>query len=77
MLTAEFDLEEAKKIWQEEAFEDGFEAGEARGEARGETRGEARLARKLLALGVPMEKIAEAAELPFEEILTMQQTPLK
>jgi predicted transposase/invertase (TIGR01784 family) len=71
MLTAEFNLEEAKAIWQEEAFE----AGEARGIARGEAHGialeKARLAKNLLASGFPAEKIAEITELSLREVLDL------
>jgi len=35
MLTVEFNLEDAKKIWREEGVEDGIEKGIEIGEARG------------------------------------------
>ncbi|GHV23108.1 hypothetical protein AGMMS49959_15230 [Planctomycetales bacterium] len=34
MLTAEFDLDEAREVWQEEAREEGEQLGEQRGEQR-------------------------------------------
>ena len=79
MLTAEFNLEEAKAIWQEEAFEAGEARGIALGEARGIARGEAhgialekaRLAKNLLASGFPAEKIAEITELSLREVLDL------
>jgi predicted transposase YdaD len=75
MLTADFNLEEAKAIWQEEAFEAGEARGIALGEARGEAHGialeKARLAKNLLASGFPAEKIDEITELPLREVLDL------
>ena len=63
-LTTEFDLEEAKKIWREEAFEDGVASGMASGVANERIR----LAKRLLEVGVPTEKITEVTELSSKEI---------
>jgi predicted transposase/invertase (TIGR01784 family) len=50
--------------------------GEARGEAIGEARGEAKarlsLARNLLNMNFPVEKIVEATGLPLEEIQSLR-----
>jgi predicted transposase/invertase (TIGR01784 family) len=72
MLTTEFDIEIAKKIWREEAFEDGFEDGEAQGELKGELKGKLEgkleMSKNLISLGIPREQVAQAAGLPLDVI---------
>ncbi|GHS99171.1 hypothetical protein FACS1894139_09500 [Planctomycetales bacterium] len=63
MLTAEFDLDEAREVWQEEA--------ELRGRQLGEQRGEQRVRQMILGFrrsGVSDEVISQASGLPLSEI---------
>jgi flagellar biosynthesis/type III secretory pathway protein FliH len=39
MLMTEFNLDDAKAVWQEEAMEKGIELGESRGKAEGKAEG--------------------------------------
>ena len=65
MLFTEFNIDRAKKVWQEEAREDG--------ERRAEKRIEKRMARKLLQRGMTIEQIAEISELSVKEIQKLQK----
>jgi hypothetical protein len=60
MLTVEFNLEDAKKVW----FEDGIEEGKAKGE---KSRAFA-IAKNLLKMNMPIEQIITATNLTREEI---------
>ncbi|GHS91941.1 hypothetical protein FACS1894139_13650 [Planctomycetales bacterium] len=72
MLTAEFDLDEAREVWQEEAREEGERRGELRGRQLGEQRGEQRVRREMILgfrrSGVSDEVISQASGLPLSEI---------
>jgi predicted transposase/invertase (TIGR01784 family) len=52
MLTAEFKLEDALQVWKEEGREEMAE----------------KMARNLLSKGVPLDVIAQSADLPLEKI---------
>ena len=64
MLLTEWNTEDAIAFAREEGREDGLEEGEARGEAKGKTE----VARNLLTMQMPIEMIAQAVQMPIEEI---------
>ncbi|GHV25912.1 hypothetical protein FACS18948_0400 [Clostridia bacterium] len=64
MLFTEFRIEDALAI----AREEGELEGERRGERRGELRGKLETARGLLGLGLSLESIALATQLPIEQL---------
>ncbi|MDR2655326.1 MAG: hypothetical protein LBC56_04525 [Oscillospiraceae bacterium] len=63
MLTAEFDMQLAKKIWEEEAREEGREEGWAYGRAEGRAEEKLGIARNLKGLGLPVGQIMSATGL--------------
>ena len=76
-----FDLVEKNKINEQfrseymrcnlhdaDIMEDGIAIGEARGEARGEERAKLSAARKLINLGISLDIIAQAQDLPLETV---------
>ena len=65
MLFTQFNLEDAKKIWQEEAYEDGEEAGILQGEKLTLLK----LIQRKLQKGKTAEQIAEELEEPLENIM--------
>ena len=73
MLFTQFNLEDAKKIWQEEAYEDGEEAGIQRGIEQGIRQGEKftllKQIQRKLQKGKTGEQIAEELEEPLENIM--------
>jgi predicted transposase/invertase (TIGR01784 family) len=58
MLTDEWNWEEAKEVWYEEGIEKGREQVE-------------RTARNLLAMGMAIDDIAQATELPVEKVYAL------
>ena len=70
MLFTQFNLEDAKKIWQEEAYEDGEEAGIRQGEKFTLLK---QIQRKLQK-GKTEEQIAEELEEPLESIIQICAT---
>jgi len=60
MLTMEFDINVAEKIWREEGREEGLEKGREEEKEK--------IIKNLLSLGVNVEQIAKAAELDVEKI---------
>ena len=64
MLFTQFNLEDAKKIWYEEAFED----GEERGRSQGETLNMIKLVQRKLRKGKTLENITEELEESLENI---------
>ena len=72
MLTAEFDIRVAERIWKEEALERGIEKGIAKGRQEGIEKGreeeKEKIVRNLLALGMNVEQIARVVELDIEEV---------
>ena len=69
MLFTQFNLEDAKKIWQEEAYEDGEEAGIQKGIRQGEKLTLLKLIQRKLQKGKTAEQIAEELEEPLENIM--------
>jgi predicted transposase/invertase (TIGR01784 family) len=67
MLLAEWDLDTAMDVCKEESFEEGMEKGMERGkvEAKVDT------ARRLLSLGIDVNIISQATELPVDTILKL------
>ena len=63
MLLAEFDINIAKEVWQQEAFEEGYAEGYAIGRME--------IARNLYVLGVPVETIQRAMGLSGDKIVTL------
>lgn len=68
MLFTQFSLEDAKKIWYEEAFEDGEERGLATGLATGRSHTLIELVQRKLKKGKTVETIAEELEEPLENV---------
>jgi hypothetical protein len=74
MLTREWNLEDAKKVWREEALEEGeargvkigVKIGEERGEQRGEVRGQ-ELVLNLMEQGYSVEEIKRQLNRPSEQ----------
>ena len=60
MLFTEFDINRAKKVWQEEALETG--------ERKGEKKAKIEIAQRLITMGLLIEQIAEASGLSVKEI---------
>ena len=73
MLFTQFNLEDAKKIWQEEAYEDGEEAGIRQGIEQGIQQGEKftllKQIQRKLQKGKTAEQIAVELEEPLENIM--------
>jgi predicted transposase/invertase (TIGR01784 family) len=84
MLMTEWNTEEAKKVWKEEAWEEGIQKGrqEGRQEGRREGREEGReegeakkqreIALKMLRRGLPLEYVIEDTGLSLAEIQFLQ-----
>ena len=64
MLTTEFDINVAEKIWREEAMEEGL----AKGMIKGMEKGKEKIAKNLLLLGMNVEQVAKVVELDIEKI---------
>ena len=69
MLFTQFNMEDAKKIWQEEAYEDGEEVGIQKGIRQGEKLNLLKLIQRKLQKGKTVEQIAEELEEPLENIM--------
>ena len=82
MLTVEFKLEDAQRVWYEDGLEQGIEQGIEKGIEQGieqgigigEERKSIELAKKFLALGITPEQIAEGTGLPLKQILSLRGT---
>ena len=68
ILTTEFDLDVAKKVWREEALEEGLERGLERGLEQGREEERIEFAKKLLRRNRPVEEIMEDTGLMREAI---------
>jgi len=72
MLYVEWNIDDAKKVWYEEAREEGWEEGREEGRSEGRTEGRMEekytIARNLLAKGSTLEFIHETTGLPMEAI---------
>jgi hypothetical protein len=66
MLTAEWDITRARKVWEQEAWEDGIEKGIEKGRIA--------VAQKLLRRKRPIEEIIEETGLTLEEIESLQMS---
>jgi len=64
MQITDWNLEDAKAVWREEAREEGI----AQGRAAEREQANERFVRNLLAEGIPIETIARLAELPVEQV---------
>jgi len=71
VLTVEFNLEDAKKVWWEEALEEGIEKGIEQEREQGK-RKMLEMVDNLLKLGVDMDRIVQASGLSEEEIRRRQ-----
>ena len=69
MLFTQFNMEDAKKIWQEEAYEDGEEAGIQQGIEQGEKFTLLKQIQRKLQKGKTVEQIAEELEESLENIM--------
>jgi len=67
MRITEWNTEEAKAVWREEALEEGLERGRAEGKAEGQEKLR-QTARRLKAMGLSAEQIAEATGLAMDEL---------
>ena len=74
MLFTQFNLEDAKKIWQEEAYEDGEEAGIQKGIQQGEKINLIKQIQRKMQKGKAAELIAEELEEPLENIMQICAT---
>jgi predicted transposase/invertase (TIGR01784 family) len=80
MLTLEFKMEEAVKVWKEEGreegieegFEKGIETGRAEGEARGRAEGKFEVARTMLDRKMSVSDIIDITGLNEQDILSLQ-----
>ncbi|MDR3265502.1 MAG: hypothetical protein LBT15_05790 [Synergistaceae bacterium] len=72
MLTAEFRLEEAVKVWKEEGIEEGIAKGIEKGIEKGVTKGKSEVARSMLAEGFSPEAIRKYTGLDEEVILSLK-----
>jgi len=63
-MITEWDIEDAKKIWREEALKKGHKESHAESHAK-----LLASARNLKALGVPMDIIAKSLDLPLDEVV--------
>ena len=68
MLTAEFKMEEAVKVWKEEGIEEGIEKGIEKGIGKGKVE----VARSMLSDGLPTETIKKYTGLDEKEILAIR-----
>lgn len=68
MLFTQFNLEDAKKIWYEEAFEDGEERGLVTGRSQGKSLNVIELVQRKLCKGKTAEMIAEELEETLENV---------
>ena len=66
MLFTEFNLEEAKEVWREEAIEEGM----AKGIEQGISIGKLEVALAMFADGFSLEKIAHITKLPMKTLKT-------
>jgi len=73
ILTTEFDLDVAKKVWREEALEEGLEKGLEKGLERGLEKAKIQIAMKLLGRNRPIEEIMEDTGLLRKEIEDLQK----
>jgi predicted transposase YdaD len=71
MLFGEWDLDEAKEVWYEDGLEDGLERGIEKGLERGRAEGQLEIARKMKAVGIPVETIHAVTGLPSGAIDSM------
>ena len=72
MLLTEWNWDDAKQVWQEEAREEGFEKGRREGQEKGHEEGTQeerfRTAASFKKLGIPLEVISQATGLSLEKI---------
>ena len=89
MLYVEFNMEDAKRVWKQEAMEigkavgrvegrarglkEGREEGISEGRAQGNTEATIRLAEKLLNSGMNVEAVANYTELDIKKIIELQR----
>ena len=72
MLLAEFEIDIAKEVWQEEALLEGMEKCIEKGMEEGRKREKYNLAKTMLSDGEPMEKIMRYTGLAREEIESLR-----
>ena len=71
MFNQEFDINIAKRIWEEEARETGHAAGHAAGREEGILSESMRMAKVLLQRNLPLDLIAETTNLPKETLQSL------
>ena len=69
MLTAEFKMEEAVKIWKEEGIEEGIERGRVEGRVEGRGEKAFEIAQRMLARKMSVSEIVDLSGLDEKEIL--------
>ncbi|GAB7140800.1 Rpn family recombination-promoting nuclease/putative transposase [Deferribacterales bacterium RsTz2092] len=80
MLTSEFDINVAKRVWREEAFDEGMLIGMQKGEQKGKQEGKQEgertktleTARNFLALGMPLDTISKGTGLSLAKLKELQ-----
>jgi hypothetical protein len=70
MLTAEFKMEEAVRVWKEEGIEEGWEKGRKEGREEGKEE----MARNLLESGISLDLIVKSSGLPVERIQALKNS---
>ena len=76
MLFTEFNIDDAKEVWQEEAFEDGHQKGITEGIRLAERKAERKLvesAKKLISIGTPPKQVVEVLGLPLDIVLGLKK----
>ena len=68
MIGFEFDINEAKEVWREEAMAQGIEKGMAQGEAKGRAEGKLESLRSIMqTLNLTAQQAMDALKIPKEE----------
>ena len=73
MLSQEFDIEVARKVWQQEAEERGVKKGEKKGVKKGEKKGIEKIAREAIKINMPVEDIAKITGLTVNQIENLKK----
>ncbi|GAB7140283.1 hypothetical protein RsTz2092_02310 [Deferribacterales bacterium RsTz2092] len=76
MLTSEFDINVAKRVWREEAFDEGMligmQEGEQKGKLEGKLEGKFETAKNFLALGMPLDFVSKGTGLSLAKLKELQ-----
>jgi predicted transposase YdaD len=81
MLFVEFNMDDAKKVWWEEALEEGLTKGrvegEVRGRAEGEAFGRASIALSMIKEGFSFKKIADLTGFSYEDVANLAKSDIE